>query len=272
MRLSGEAASDAEGEADFVGGGLRRSPQGLKPIVLSALLSEPLEARDELKLRPPDKTAGGDEGDVVDFGVRAPVGAGGDGNFEFAGKIVELGIAAEFLVDGLDDGIHIDEFVGVNAGERAAGDVAGYIAASASGGESDGIECIENFGDGFDAEPVELNVLADGEIGYAVAVLGGKIGDGAELVAGEESVGDADAHHEVGSGATFTAGAADYAEAVALGVNAPGAEVGAEPFGRNGIVAEASEIANFVEMIPGVFFAFETFDALGPGFFGGGHF
>jgi len=39
-------------------------------------------------------TLGGYEGDVVDFGVGAPVGAGGDGDFEFAWEIVELGIAA----------------------------------------------------------------------------------------------------------------------------------------------------------------------------------
>ena len=36
----------------------------------------------------------GGEGDVVDFGVGAPVGAGGDGDFEFAWEIVEVGIAA----------------------------------------------------------------------------------------------------------------------------------------------------------------------------------
>jgi hypothetical protein len=60
--------------------------------------------------------------------------------------------------------------------------------------------------------------------------------------------------------------------AVTLGVNAPAAEIRGQPLGRNGIVAEAGERANFVEMVPGVFFAFETLDALCFGFFGGGHF
>ena len=159
----------------------------------------------------------------------------------------------------------------MDAGEGATGDVAGYVAASAGGGESDGIECLKNLWNGFDAEPVELNVLADGEIGDAIAVLGGKIGNGAELMASEESVGDADAHHEVRSGLPFSTGATDDAEAIALGVNAPRAEISAEPFGGYGIVALAGEVANFVEMIPGVFFALETLDALGFGFLGGGH-
>lgn len=39
------------------------------------------------------RAEGGGKGNVVDFGVGAPVGAGGDGDFEFAGEIVELGVA-----------------------------------------------------------------------------------------------------------------------------------------------------------------------------------
>src|SRR3974390_207181 len=40
-------------------------------------------------------TENGGEGDVVDFGVGAPVGAGGNGDLVFAGEIIELGIAAK---------------------------------------------------------------------------------------------------------------------------------------------------------------------------------
>src|SRR5271165_1378277 len=144
----------------------------------------------------------------------------------------------------------------MNTGEGAAGDVARDIAASAGGAKADGIETFEEFGDGFDLDPVELNVLADGDVRDAVAVFGGEGGDRADLRAGEETVGNADANHEEGSGLPFSAGAANDAETVALSVNAPGAEVGAEPFGRNGAVALASEGADFVEMYPRIFFAF----------------
>ncbi len=74
---------------------------------------------------------------------------------------------------------------------------------------------------------MELDVLTDGDVGYAVAEVIGKVGDGAGLFAGEETVGDADADHEIGDGFAFAVFAADYADAVALGVNAPRAEVGA---------------------------------------------
>lgn len=129
------------------------------------------------------------------------------------------------------------------------------------------MELVEDFGEGFDADPVELNVLADGDVGYAIAMICGEIGDGADLLAGEEAVGNADTNHEEWDGEAFATFAADDALAVALGVDAPGTEIRGEPFGRNGGVALASEIADFVEMEPGVLLALEALDALGFGFF-----
>src|ERR1700720_4118797 len=118
--------------------------------------------------------------------------------------------------------------------QGAAGYVAGYVAAGAGGAEAYGPEAFEKFGKIFYADPVELDVLADGDVGYAVAEVVGEIGDGVGLFAGEEAVGDADADHEVGDGFAFAVFAADDADAVALGVNAPGAEVSAQPFGGDG--------------------------------------
>jgi len=167
------------------------------------------------------------EADVIDFRIGTPVGAAGDSDFEFAGEIVELGIAAEFLVEREDEGGNVGDFVSVNSSQGAAGDVAGDVAAGAGGAEADGPEAFEEFWKIFDAYPVELDVLADGDVGNAVAEVVGEIGDGSGLFAGEEAVGDADADHEVGDGFAFAVFAADDASAVALGVNAPRAEVGA---------------------------------------------
>ncbi|MGA2302543.1 MAG: hypothetical protein ABSG77_17830 [Candidatus Acidiferrum sp.] len=96
------------------------------------------------------------------------------------------------------------------------------------------MELVEEVGEGSDADPVELDVLADGDVCDAVAVAIGEVGNGAELTAGEETVGDADTDHEERNGAAFAARAADDAEAVTLRVDAPGAEIGGEPLGRNG--------------------------------------
>src|SRR6266481_870424 len=115
--------------------------------------------------------------------------------------------------------------MGVNSGQGAAGDVARDVTAGAGGAEAHGPEAFEKFGKIFDADPMELDVLTDGDVGYAVAEVIGKVGDGAGLFAGEETVRDADADHEIGEGFAFTVFAADYADAVALGVNAPRAEV-----------------------------------------------
>src|SRR5467141_644254 len=116
--------------------------------------------------------------------------------------------------------------MGVNSGQGAAGDVARDVAAGSGGAEAYGPEAFEKFGKIFDADPVELDVLTDSDVGYAVAEVIGKVGDGAGLFAGEETVGDADADHEVRDGFAFAVFAADDADAVALDVNAPRAEVG----------------------------------------------
>ena len=98
-------------------------------------------------------------------------------------------------------------------------------------------------------------------------------GDDAELVRGEDAVGEADAHHEELGGFAFAGGAAGDAEAVALGVDAPPFEVEAGPGGVDVLAAFAGVGADFVPGVPGVFGELEALGFLGLGFlygFGGG--
>src|SRR5208337_5138495 len=53
---------------------------------------------------------------------------------------------------------------------------------------------------------------------------------------------------------------------VALRVDAPGAEVRAEPFRWDRLVALTGKFADLIEAFPGVLLAFESFDPLGLGF------
>jgi len=262
MGLCGETAGNAEGEAEIGRRAIsdRRPTTGGRKVKTRTLKGGGCGTRVM-------RAEGGGEGDVVDFGVGAPVGAGGDGNLEFARKIVEVGIAGKFLAECADDGSDVGKFEGVDTGKRAAGDVASNVAAGTRSGKADGIEALEDFRDRFDLDPVQLNVLADGNVGDAVAVFGGEIGDGADLLAGEKAVGDANAHHEKGGGLPFSHGAAGDAVAVALGVDAPGTEVRAEPLGRNGSMAFAGEGTDFFEVLPRIFCALEALDALSFGFF-----
>ena len=74
-------------------------------------------------------------------------------------------------------------FVGGDAGQRAAGHVADDVAAGALGREADGIERVDDFGQRFDGEPVKLNVLADGDVGEVAGIFARDAADGAKLAA-----------------------------------------------------------------------------------------
>ncbi len=158
-------------------------------------------------------------------------------------------------------------FIGGDSGERAAGDVADDVAAGAFGREADGIERVDHFRERLDGEPVELDVLADGDVGEVAGVLARDAADDAELMCGEDAVGDADAHHEVVGGEAFAALAAGGADAVALGVDAPPFEVERGPLGHHAGAAVARELAHLVEGFPGILCELEALGALGLGFF-----
>ncbi len=234
MGLGGEAAADAQREADF------------------ALAAE--------------GAFDGGEADVVNLGIRAPDRAADDADFEFARQIVKFAAGADGRAGFQYQRRGVVQFVGGDAGERAAGDVASHIAAGAFAAEADGFERVDDFGNRFDGKPVELNILTDGNIGDAASVALGETGDGAELMRGQQAIGHGDAHHEVGSGFAFPANAADGADAVTLRVDAPPLEEEA-PFGGDGIVAVARKRADFFERFPGVLFALEALGFLGGGFF-----
>ncbi len=234
MRIGGEAATDAQGEAHFA------------PAVAM--------------------TGGSGEADVVDFRIGAPVAAAGDGNFKFAREIVKLGVAAELAVDFQRERRCVDNFLAVEPRERAAGNVAGHVAAGSGSGEARFPESLQEVGQRLDGDPMQLNILAHGDVRDAAAVFFREARDGADLFAAQEAVGNANTHHEKRQGLAFAVFAAGHAEAVALGVNAPGTEIGAGPFRGDGIETVAGELLNLVEMVPGVLGALEALDALGLGF------
>ena len=78
----------------------------------------------------------------------------------------------------------------------------------------------------------------------------------------QKPVGNANAHHEVGKGFAFSAGATDRADSVTLGVHAPEAEVRPQPFRGNRSVPVTREPADLVEALPGVLLPFQPLDSL----------
>src|SRR4030095_13452763 len=90
----------------------------------------------------------------------------------------------------------------------------------------------------------------------------GEVGDRPELVRLDDAVRDPDAHHEVPHGLALAALAADRADAVALCVDAPPAEVRPEPLGWDRVPALPREALDLGMGLPGVQLALEPLHAL----------
>src|ERR1035441_1201205 len=206
------------------------------------------------------------EANVVNLGIGAPGRAPGGGDFELTRQVVELGIGREQVGNFDCEGRRVDGLIGSHSGEGAAGDVADYVTAGAFGREADGVECVDYFRKRLDGKPVELDILADSYVGKIAGVFARDFTDDAELAGGHDSVGNADAHHEVVGDEAFAAFAAGGAHTIALGVDAPPLEVGSGPLGHDTGTAFAGELAHFVKGFPGVLLALEAFSTLGLGF------
>src|SRR5439155_21683639 len=72
-----------------------------------------------------------DEGDAVDLGRVAAVGARGDRVLVLARQVREVGVAVEEVRGLLDDGRGVEQLVRVEARDGAAGDVANGVPAAA---------------------------------------------------------------------------------------------------------------------------------------------
>ena len=83
----------------------------------------------------------------------------------------------------------------------------------------------------------------------------------------QQTIGDPDSHHEALQRPAFPALTAGYARPVPLGVHAPPAKVGPNPFWWDGVEPFAREASDFFQTFPRVLGAFEALDSLRFGFF-----
>jgi hypothetical protein len=90
----------------------------------------------------------------------------------------------------------------------------------------------------------------------------GQFSNGSQLRGLQNPVRDSDAKHEAGQRLALAALPAEHAGPVSLGVNAPPAEVGAEPFGRYRSKPRSREAPDFVERLPRILLALQTLDSL----------
>src|SRR5579871_1103411 len=85
------------------------------------------------------KTPHGLDAQVVDLGLVAVDGAPGDGDLIFAGQVGKVFVMEEVVGHFLDDLAGVIEFMRIDPGDRAATDITGDVAASAHGGQPDGL-------------------------------------------------------------------------------------------------------------------------------------
>ena len=182
VRASGEAATDSQGEANL----LATTDRG--------------------------------EADVVDLRIRAPVPAPGDRNLELPREVREVGVAVHVAIERDRDRRGIDDLASIDARQRTSGHRAGVVAARALARPADRGECIPDRGDVLDTEPVQLEVLAVGDVECPARVAVGEVRDRPAHRGCQHAVGRTEAHHEVADRLT------PDSSAIALRVQAPRAK------------------------------------------------
>src|SRR6266481_6365683 len=209
----------------------------------------------------------GRERQIVDLRIGTPVAASADTDLVFARQSVKIRIAGQVLRHGKYQRRGVADLVLRHAGKRAAGDGPRDIATGAERGKPVGEELLQNFRQIFNGDPVQLNILADGYVGRASRISFRQRRNQAKLVCAQETVRDANSHHEVRRGLAFTSAPASDSGSVTLGINAPPLEIGLQPGFRNGAMALAREAADLFQTLPWVLLLLQPFGLLRLGLF-----
>ena len=116
-------------------------------------------------------------------------------HLELARQEAELGVQRRPLADDLGVGARVGHLVSGGAGEVIGGDVADAVAGGLDGVHLDLGQLGQDVGDVAERRPVELQVLARGEVAVAAVVDAGDVGELAHLPRGQRAVGHGDAQH-----------------------------------------------------------------------------
>src|SRR5690242_19568457 len=101
------------------------------------------------------------------------------------------------MCDSARDGRGSEEFVTRNSGERASGPGAHDTAASALRSQTYGGDGVQRLEQSRIRQPMELDVLTNGDVSQIAGVLLGDCSDGAQLLRSDNATRQPDAHHEV---------------------------------------------------------------------------
>ena len=130
------------------------------------------------------------EADVVDLDRGAVALRAGDRDLELPRQEDELRMERRPLAENLGIGPRVGDLVARGAGEMVGGDVADAVARGLDGVHLDRGEIGEDVRDVLQRRPVELEVLARGEVAVAAVVFAGDEGEHAKLRRVQRPVGD----------------------------------------------------------------------------------
>ena len=136
------------------------------------------------------------EADVVGVLEHRHAPAAVEGDVELARQAVHLAVIEDVVVHGAAERPRVVDFLRVDAGGRAAGDVADIVGARAARGEAQRLHRQQHVDGVRRADLADLQVGAGRHIGIAAAEGVGGIGQAAHLPGAQDAVGDAQAAHE----------------------------------------------------------------------------
>jgi hypothetical protein len=142
--------------------------------------------------------AHGDRGETDIVGVleHGHGAAAVEGDVELARQAVELAMIEDVIMELACERPRVDELGGIDAGGRAARDVADVVGAGAARGETQVLNCDQHVDGVRRADLADLHVGARRHIRIAAAPALGDVGDAAELHRGEDAVRHPQAAHE----------------------------------------------------------------------------
>ena len=135
------------------------------------------------------------QADVVDLDGGAVMAAGRERDLELARQEREFRMHGAVLAQDFRPDAGILDLVGRDAGPLVGGDVAHAIAAGLHAVQAGAAEIGHGVGKLFELDPVELDVLAGGEMAVAAVVAAPDMGEHAQLVGRQRAVGNRDPHH-----------------------------------------------------------------------------
>src|SRR5699024_367779 len=177
---------------------------------------------------------------VLDLVGDILAGIAANRGLELAWQVIELATGEQLLLDSADGRGGVDNLVGGDTGDWGAQDDAGNVAATEVGVQPNGFELVADSRDILDAAPVQLDVVAVGEVRGVAGVVARNLADDAQLLAADQSAVEADAHHEVvilQLLGTERGGSHTVEPRAAVGIKTDPCEAGREVLLRDGVEA-----------------------------------